>query len=90
MVATLGSLDDTDDEQLENATTTGPCSQPSVGTKELTITTLDIKMPPKLTRRGRPKGSEKTVKKTVKKRHQWFCNTCKIDSKSSEQGGLEN
>ena len=30
------------------------------------------------------------VKKTVRKRYQWFFNTCKIDSKSSEQAGLEN
>ena len=30
------------------------------------------------------------VKKTAKKRHQWFCNSCKIDLKSSEQTEQEN
>ena len=30
------------------------------------------------------------VKKTTKKRHQWFCNACKIDFKSSEQTEKEN
>ena len=49
-----------DDHHEANETTEEPRPAATDSANELTITTLNIKMPPKLNMRGRPKGSDKT------------------------------
>ena len=87
LVDTIGSLADEGNEELQSATLSGPHAEAVTGSNELTITTLNIKMPPKLTKRGRPKGSEKTnvIGLPKKKNAKASTLTQFVDMKNSEK-----